>query len=458
MQDHIDPDLELNAPSDSGPGDAAVASAAGSPFTLRAMAEWMRRSFHAAELDVRQVGMLVALVIIWIAFQVLSGGTFLSPRNLWNLSVQTTIVAIMASGMVLVIVTRNIDLSVGSMLGAVGMFMALLQAEWLPKILGFSSPWTWILTFVAGLLLGGLIGMFQGVIVAYGRIPSFIVTLGGLLVWGGVRWRLASGRTIAPMDSTFQLLGGGSRGTLGGTASWIVGVVAVVAFVASRVARRRQRAKWGFGVRPTWIEVALALLGTGVILGTVAVINSYPMPTNLAKAYAEERGIAWPEGGLEIPLGIAIPVIIAIVVTLIMTFVANRRRFGRYVFSIGGNPDAAELAGINSRLTIVKTFALMGVLVGVAAAVQIARLNAATSGLGTLAELYVIAAAVIGGTSLAGGVGTIPGAVLGALIMQSLQSGMVLLGVEAPLQDIVVGVVLVLAVGLDIIYRRRASR
>jgi D-xylose transport system permease protein len=145
-------------------------------------------------------------------------------------------------------------------------------------------------------------------------------------------------------------------------------------------------------------------------------------------------------------------------VTLIMTFVANRRRFGRYVFSIGGNPDAAELAGINSRLTIVKTFALMGVLVGVAAAVQVARLNAATSGLGTLTELYVIAAAVIGGTSLAGGVGTIPGAVLGALIMQSLQSGMVLLGIDAPIQDIVVGVVLVLAVGLDTIFRRRAAR
>ncbi len=137
-----------------------------------------------------------------------------------------------------------------------------------------------------------------------------------------------------------------------------------------------------------------------------------------------------------------------------MTFVATRLRFGRYVFAIGGNPEAANLAGVKSGATIVKTFALMGLLVGVAAAVSIARLNAAVSSLGTTSELYVIAAAVIGGTSLAGGVGTISGAVLGALIMQSLQSGMVLIGVDAPLQDIVVGVVLVLAVGIDSLARR----
>ncbi len=173
---------------------------------------------------------------------------------------------------------------------------------------------------------------------------------------------------------------------------------------------------------------------------------------------AEEQGIPIPEGGLNIPLGIAYPVLIAIGVTLIMTFVAKRLRFGRYVFSIGGNPEASVLAGINTRRAIVKTFMVMGILVGVAAAVSTARQNAATSGLGTLAELSVIAAAVIGGTSLAGGIGTIPGAVLGALIMQSLQSGMVLIGVDAPLQDIVVGIVLVAAVAVDVIYRRRAAR
>jgi D-xylose transport system permease protein len=145
-------------------------------------------------------------------------------------------------------------------------------------------------------------------------------------------------------------------------------------------------------------------------------------------------------------------------VALAMTVITNRTRFGRYVFAIGGNPEAAELGGINTRWMIVRTFMVMGILVGVAAIVQTARLNAATSGLGTLAELYVIAAAVIGGTSFSGGVGTIQGAVLGALVMQSLQSGMVLMGVDAPIQDIVVGIVLVVAVAIDTIYRRRVTR
>jgi D-xylose transport system permease protein len=143
---------------------------------------------------------------------------------------------------------------------------------------------------------------------------------------------------------------------------------------------------------------------------------------------------------------------------LVMTYIATQRRFGRYVYSIGGNPEAAELGGINTRMTVVKTYTLMGVLAAISAAVLTARLNAATSGLGELSELYVIAAAVIGGTSLAGGVGTIPGAVLGALVTQSLQSGMVLLRVDAPVQDIVVGVVLVAAVTTDVLYRRRAAR
>jgi D-xylose transport system permease protein len=164
------------------------------------------------------------------------------------------------------------------------------------------------------------------------------------------------------------------------------------------------------------------------------------------------------DGRTDVPFGLAYPVLITLGVALAMTFVANRTRFGRYVYAIGGNPEAAELGGINTRWMIVRTFMVMGILVAVAAVVQVARLNAATSGLGTLAELYVIAAAVIGGTSFAGGIGTITGAVLGALVMQSLQSGMVLMGVDAPIQDIVVGTVLVIAVAIDTAYRRRVAR
>jgi D-xylose transport system permease protein len=404
------------------------------------------------------VGMIGVLLAIWVAFHFLSGGTFITPRNLWNLSVQTSAIAIMATGMVLVIVTRNIDLSVGSMVGTVGMVMAVLQTERLPSLMGIGNEWIWIVSLVVGVILGALIGAFQGSIVAYVGVPSFVVTLGGLLVWRGFAWLTASGRTIAPMDSTFQLLGGGSKGSLGEIGSWIVGGVACVGIVALMVNGRRKRRKFGFRLRPMWLDVALGVFGCLVVLGAVWVMNSYYLPENLAAQYAEENNIPIPEGGLQIPLGIPYPVLILVGVTLAMSFIANRLRFGRYIFSIGGNPEAAVLAGIKTKRTIVKTFMTMGILVAISAAVSIARLNAAVSGLGTLQELYVIAAAVIGGAALSGGIGTIPGAILGALVMQSLQSGMVLLGVDAPLQDVVLGVVLVTAVAIDTIYRRRAAR
>ncbi len=390
--------------------------------------------------------MLGALAIIWVGFHFWTGGTFLTPRNLWNLSVQTATVAIMATGMVLIIVSRNIDLSVGSVLGAVGMAMAMLQREILPDWIGYDHWAMWIIALAAGLVLGALIGGLHGFIIAYVGVPSFIVTLGGLLVWRGVAWWQASGQTIAPMDTTFQLLGGGSRGNIGGLWSWIVGAVACAGILSAWLVNgRRQRRKFGLRLRPFWAEIALGVLSCGVVLGAVGYLNLYYLPERVAA----ERG------GGDIPFGLANPVLILIGVTLVMTFIATRLRFGRYVFAIGGNPEAAELGGIKTRWVIMKSFILMGILVAVAAAVQTARLNAAVSGLGQSAELYVIAAAVIGGTSLAGGVGTISGAVLGALVMQSLQSGMVLVGVEAPIQDVAAGIVLVFAVALDTIFKRR---
>jgi D-xylose transport system permease protein len=199
-------------------------------------------------------------------------------------------------------------------------------------------------------------------------------------------------------------------------------------------------------------------LGPVILLGGVWFLNQYYMPEGVARQYAEANGLDWPAGGLEIPFGIANPVLIAIGTALVMTFIATRRRFGRYVYSIGGNPEAAQLSGIRTKRLIMLTFMTMGILVGLAAAVQIARLNSATAALGTLQELSVIAAAVIGGTSLSGGVGTVFGAVLGALFMQSLQSGMVLVGIETATQDVVIGVVLVAAVAVDVAYRRRQAR
>lgn len=405
------------------------------------------------EIDTRMLGMILALLVIWIGFHFWSGkgswsnGTFLTARNLWNLSVQTAAVGIMATGMVLVIVSRNIDLSVGSMLAVLGMAMAMLQAEILPDYLDFGSPWIWVISLAAGIVMGAVLGAFQGVIIAHVGVPSFIVTLGGLLVWRGAAWMMASGRTIAPMDATFQLLGGGARGTIGATWSWVVGVLAAVGIVVLLINNRRQRIRYGFHVRPRWADYSIGVFSIAVVLGAVGYLNSYLLPPRLA----EQRG------GGDIAFGLANPVLIAIAVVLAITFIATRLRFGRYVYAIGGNPEAAELAGIKTKATIVKTFALMGILVGIGAAVQVARLNAAVSGLGQLTELYVIAAAVIGGTSLSGGIGTIPGAMLGALVMQSLQSGMALVGVETAAQDIAVGVVLVVAVAFDTVYRRRSA-
>ena len=415
------------------------------------------RFLAATELDTRLIGMIAALGIIWVGFHIMSGGVFLTPRNLWNLSVQTSEVAVMATGMVLIIVTRNIDLSVGSILGFIGMIMGVVQAEILPQYLGYGHPLIWVIALASGILLGMIIGAIQGAIIAYLEVPAFIVTLGGYLVWRGAAWWVASGRTIAPMDTTFQLMGGGALGSIGFLWSWILCAIVCVAILLLIVMGRRQRRRFNFPQRPVWAEATLAALGCAITIGAVWVANSYPWPTGVAKAFAQAHNLIVPPEGLFISTGVAVPVLIALGAGVVMTFIATRTRFGRYVFAMGGNPEAAELAGINTRWVTVKIFILMGALCGISAGIATARLNAATNGLGTLDELYVIASAVIGGTSLQGGVGTIVGAMIGAVVMQSLQSGMQLVGLASPLQSIVVGAVLVFAVWLDAIYRRRAK-
>ncbi len=455
----------------SGPPVPSGATAEGRPVgsiasaidALRTALAPIRATLSYLEVDTRLLGMVLALAVIWVSFDLVSGGTFLSPRNLWNLSVQSASIAIMATGMVLVIVSRGIDLSVGSMLGFLGYTMAMTQAVWIPQALGlgFDRPYTWILAVVVGVALGAVIGGLQGFVIAYGGVPSFIVTLGGLLVWRGLIFRYAQGQTIAPLDQNFQMLGGGTVGTrvgaLGEWASWILGAVICVGIVYTLITGRRRRRRYGFPVRPLWAEAMLGAAGCAVALGVMWVANSYSLPINVAAQYAEEHGITPPPGGLIIPTGLAFPVVIMLGVTVVMTFIASRRRFGRYVYAIGGNPEAAALAGINVRRTVMLTFSLMGALVALSAAVQTARLNAAVTNLGVQNELDVISAAVIGGTSFAGGIGTIPGAILGAVVMQSLRSGMVLLLVDSPTQDIVVGIVLVAAVGLDTVVRRRST-
>jgi D-xylose transport system permease protein len=411
------------------------------------------------EIDLRLFGMLVALAVILLTFNILSAGKFFQPTNMVTLAVQASGVAIIATGMVLVIVSRNIDLSVGSLVGIIAMTYALLMTDWMPNILGMGAdfPFRWVIALGIGVVLGALIGALQGFIIAYIGVPSFIVTLGGLLSIRGFVWYLSSGAAVSGLDPNFQLVGGGAQGSIGGTLTWALGLVGCLAIVALLVNGRRQRRRYDFPVRPMWAEVLLGVLGCLAVLGVAAFANNNFWPKGLAVRYAAENNIPIPPGGLLIPTGFPNPIILLIGVTVVMTWMATRRRFGRYVYAYGGNPDAADLAGINTRWTILKTYVVMGVLCALAAAIASARLNGATLDVGQSYELYVIAAAVVGGTSFAGGVGTIPGAVIGAFVMQSLAYGLSFMGVNSPGQNVVAGIVLILAVGFDTFSRRRGS-
>jgi len=410
----------------------AVAPADGWPTRLRALGR---------AVDLRMASMLLALVLIWIALQFLTDGIFLSARNLYNLSIQSSAVAIMACGMVFVIVARQIDLSVGSLLAFTGVLTAYAQVTWLEAY----PESGWMLSILLGLAVGAAVGLFQGWWVAYRGIPAFVVTLAGFLMYRGAAFLVADGQTIAPLDETYQLLGGGADGSLGVAWSWALAAAAALWVVWYVWHTRRERAKYSAAPVPAWLDAAKIVLACAAIAIFVAVMSSYP---NRAKM---------DEDGNAPGMGIGIPVLILIIVVSLLTFLARRTRFGRYVFAFGGNPEAALLAGINTRRLLVTIFVLMGALSALAAVITTARLNAGTNSLGQLAELYVIAAAVIGGTSLSGGLGSVPGAVVGALIIQSLDNGMVLLDVSSAKRQILIGLVLIGAVWFDVAYSRRQS-
>ena len=224
------------------------------------------RFLRATEVDTRMLGMIGALLLIWVGFHLyghfVNGfGAFLTARNLWNLSVQTSSIAVMATGMVLVIVTRHIDLSVGSLLGVTAMMMGVLQVWVLPQYLGLGHPMIWIITVIAGIAFGATIGAFHGFLIAYLGIPAFIVTLGGLLFWRGSAWWVARGETIAPVDTTFTLIGGGPYGTVGAVGSWVFGAIVCVAIVVALYSGRKSRIRFGFPLRPMWAEYTIAAIG-----------------------------------------------------------------------------------------------------------------------------------------------------------------------------------------------------
>ncbi len=389
--------------------------------------------FREAEIDTRMLAMLIALLAIWAVLYFLTDGIFLTPRNLYNLAVQSSVVGIMACGMVLIIVAKHIDLSVGSVLGFTGMIIAFLQV----RVFTLDASWNWPLTIVCGLAVGALVGLWQGWWVAYRDVPAFVVTLGGLLVFRGAAYLVTDGQTVAPLDPTYQIFGGGIDGSIGALWSWILGGVAIAWMVVSTVRNRARRAKYGFRAKPVWAEAGTLILGVAAIAAFIIVMNSYYKPRT------------------DIPRGIPVPVLILISVVVIMTLVSRITKFGRYVYAIGGNLEAAELSGIDVKKVTLWIFIIMGLLCAVAGVVTTARLNAGANSMGQLEELNVIAAAVIGGTSLNGGIGAVSGAILGAVIMQSLDNGMVLLGMSSAMRQVIIGLVLVVAVWFDVVYNKR---
>ena len=367
---------------------------------------------------IRKYTMIIALVAIWLIFTVLTNGIFISPRNLSNLFVQTVAVAIITIGMTLIIVTRNIDLSVGSVAAFVGAIAAFLQVK---------SGWPTSFAITAALATGLLIGMWHGFWVAYRLVPSFIVTLASMMIFRGAVLGITQGATIAPLSGVFRAIG---QSYVSPHLSVIIGIVVVGWFLFAHFYKRVIRVRYGFKVTPLFLDILKVLLMVLVIAGFLSIM-------------VHNRGIPYA-------------VLLMLILAAIFNFVAQQTVFGRQLYAIGGNPDAASLSGVNIKKQVMVLFAVFGVITALSGLVLTSRLNAATTSAGQGLELDVIAAAVIGGTSLMGGEGTISGSVVGALIMASLDNGMSLMDTNITYQYIIKGMILLLAVWVDIATRRKS--
>lgn len=376
--------------------------------------------------NARQYGMAIALVAIIVLFQILTGGLLLTPLNVTNLIMQNSYILILAIGMMLVIVTGHIDLSVGSVVAFTGAVSAIMLTSWgLPTLM----------VVPAVLLLGGLIGAWQGFWVAYVRVPAFIVTLAGMLVFRGATLAALGGESIARLPSSLRSLSSGFLPGQGGEGphlpTLLLGAVGAAAIVWIQWRSRARSRGYGLPVQPVGVTAASSAVVVAAVLAFTYVLAQY--------------------NGL--------PIVGVLLVALIAgySFVMRSTTMGRRVYAVGGSEQAAALSGIRTRRTTFWVFVNMGVLSALAGLVFTARLNAATPGAGTMFELDAIAAAFIGGASATGGVGTVVGAVIGALVMGVLNNGMSLIGLGVDWQQLIKGLVLLLAVAFDIYNKRRVS-
>lgn len=376
--------------------------------------------------NMRQYTMILALLLIWSFFTIVTNGIFISSRNLSNLFLQCASTAIAACGMVLVMVAGHIDLSVGSFVGLTGAVAAQLMV---------AGRMGTIQTIAITIAIGLLLGLFQGFWVAYGKVPAFIVTLAGLLAFRGGVIAITGGNSIAPMNDSFKAIGQGYLPKINpdlpfSDTSALVGVAFIICYLVFEINKRKSRIKYGFEVLPMSLQIAKMVGFSLLIALVIGIMASY--------------------------MGIPYAILLLIAIIVIFTVIAERSTFGRHVYAIGGNKEAARLSGININKVNLGIFVLMGLLSTIAGIVYTARLNTATGSAGTNMELDAIASAVIGGTSTLGGAGTIAGCIIGALVMGSLDNGMSLMNTNVAAQYIVKGLILLLAVWFDIKFSKRA--
>lgn len=364
------------------------------------------------KLDLQAYTLIIALVLIAVIFSIFTGGEFLSSRNISNLFTQMSVIAVLAIGMTLIIVAGHIDLSVGSLVGLLGGIAAILQV-W--------HGWGTIPVIIVTVIAGALLGLWQGWWVAYRAVPAFIVTLGGMLVFRGILIGISKGQTVAPMNESFKQIG---NSYLPYVIGYILAVISIALLIYGTYRNRFKRKQLGLVIPAGIIDYGKVSLYSFFILLATYMLNRY--------------------------LGIPVPIFIVIVLAAIFIFISNKTAFGRYVYAIGGNQEAAALSGINIKWNTLWVFITMGALAGIGGILLTSRLNAATVSAGDMYELDAIAACVIGGTSLMGGKGRITGALIGALIMASIDNGMSIMNIEAFWQYIVKGLILILAVWVDI--------